>query len=507
SFLWNDLSKTDYLAYFGFSEDDLMDFVWDDAEDFAKSLMSIGMSGRQVLTDITPHMAKQAEEIYKPNGKNPVLNQKIQEIETAEGRLTKAQDKEAAYFDLRQSYEQEASRLSRLQTSLKDATSGEIQLELANQQSTSMNEYLQLHDELESFEFVDFEPELANKWLQHENQSQHITQQLAELTDENDGLAADDQTAAGNASGMDWILNHPNVSEQMVVEARAFRDRMRQNEEFSQELIERRYEKQRLMSLLGAEEMAELPDELSADERSYWQQRYKELENQRIFYNHSQSDMTNLSEKASSLENEYTQLSYERDELEANGRQDDRWIRLFGGVLAGMGIILLIAYFVTSMTFLFGAGVTATIAGIIILIIGMMVQNAKIKQYEDKLEAYDLDLEDIQSELNEVHRSKEIQEEQLAHLSDESTDIVTELDKLLAEKGGSSNISSQVWLEDTYVDEIFNLDHKIQQLEMTLGVSNFGKAHEQQWAEYANSLEVEEISEDAYFQQFEDDYL
>src|SRR5699024_10157279 len=85
--------------------------------------------------------------------------------------------------------------------------------------------------------------------------------------------------------------------------------------------------------------------------------------------------------------------------------------------------------------------------------------------------------------------------------------IVTELDKLLAEKGGSSNISSQVWLEDTYVDEIFNLDHKIQQLEMTLGVSNFGKAHEQQWAEYANSLEVEEISEDAYFQQFEDDYL
>ncbi|WP_048728970.1 ATP-binding protein [Carnobacterium sp. 1290_CSPC] len=507
SFLWNDLSKTDYLAYFGFSEDDLMDFVWDDEEDFAKSLMSIGMSGRQVLTDITPHMAKQAEEIYKPNGKNPVLNQKIQEIETAEGRLTKAQDKEAAYFDLRQSYEQESSRLNRLQTSLKDATSGEIQLELANQQSTSMNEYLQLHDELESFEFVDFEPELANKWLQHENQSQHITQQLAELTDENDELAADDQTAAGNSSGMDWILNHPNVSEQMVVEARAFRDRMRQNEEFSQELIERRYEKQRLMSLLGAEEMAELPDELSADERSYWQQRYKELENKRIFYNHSQSDMTNLSEKASSLENEYTQLSYERDELEANGRQDDRWIRLFGSVLAGMGIVLLVAYFVTSMTFLFGAGVTATIAGIIILIIGMMVQNAKLKQFEDKLEAYDLDLEDIQSELNEVHRNKEIQEEQLAQLTDESTDIVTELDKLLAEKGGSSNISSQVWLEDTYVEEIFNLDHKIQQLEMTLGISNFGKAHEQQWAEYANSLEVGEISEDAYFQQFEDDYL
>lgn len=163
-----------------------------------------------------------------------------------------------------------------------------------------MNEYLLLHDELESFEFVDFEPELANKWLQHENQSQHINQQLAELTDENDGLEADEQNAAGNSSGMNWIVNHPNVSEQMVVEARAFRDRMRQNEEFSQELIERRYEKQRLMSLLGAEEMAELPDELTADERSYWQQRYKELENRRIFYNHSQSDMTSLSEKASS---------------------------------------------------------------------------------------------------------------------------------------------------------------------------------------------------------------
>ena len=45
-------------------------------------------------------------------------------------------------------------------------------------------------------------------------------------------------------------------------------------------------------------------------------------------------------------------------------------------------------------------------------------------KYEDKLEAYDLDLEDIQSELNEVHRSKEIQEEQLAHLSDEAENLL-----------------------------------------------------------------------------------
>lgn len=507
SFLWNDLSKSDYLAYFGFSEDDLMDFVWDDEEDFAKSLMSIGMSGRQVLTDITPSMRKDADEIFKPNGKKPLLNQKIQEIEAAEGRLNKAQDKEEDYFDLRQAYEQETSRLNRLQTNLKDATSGEIQLELANQQSTSMNEYLQLHDELKHFNFIEFEPELANKWLQYENQSQHIDQQLAELTDETESQLIADESTSGHSAGMNWIVNHPNISEQMVVEARAFRDRMRQNEEFSHELIERRYEKQRLMSLLGAEDMSELPDELTAEERAYWQQRYKTLENKRVFYNHSQSDMNNLAEKAQSLEDEYTQLSYELEELEANGRQNDRWIRLFGGVLTGIGIILLVGYFVSSLTFFFGAGVAATIVGIFILIIGMVVQNAKLTQYENKVEAYDLDLQDIQSELNEVQRNKEIQEEQLANLSAESTDIVTELDKLLAEKGGSSNISSQVWLEDTYVDEIFNLDHKIQQLEMTLGVSSFGKAHEQQWADYAATLAEGELSEDIYFQQFEDDYL
>lgn len=507
SFLWNDLSKSDYLAYFGFSEDDLMDFVWDDEEDFAKSLMSIGMSGRQVLTDITPSMRKDADEIFKPNGKKPLLNQKIQEIEAAEGRLNKAQDKEEDYFDLRQAYEQETSRLNRLQTNLKDATSGEIQLELANQQSTSMNEYLQLHDELKHFNFIEFEPELANKWLQYENQSQHIDQQLAELTDETESQLIADESTSGHSAGMNWIVNHPNISEQMVVEARAFRDRMRQNEEFSHELIERRYEKQRLMSLLGAEDMSELPDELTAEERAYWQQRYKTLENKRVFYNHSQSDMNNLAEKAQSLEDEYTQLSYELEELEANGRQNDRWIRLLGGVLTGIGIILLVGYFVSSLTFFFGAGVAATIVGIFILIIGMVVQNAKLTQYENKVEAYDLDLQDIQSELNEVQRNKEIQEEQLANLSAESTDIVTELDKLLAEKGGSSNISSQVWLEDTYVDEIFNLNHKIQQLEMTLGVSSFGKAHEQQWADYAATLAEGELSEDIYFQQFEDDYL
>ncbi len=505
SFLWNDLSKTDYLAYFGFSEDDLMDFVWDDEEDFAKSLMSIGMSGRQVLTDITPSMAKQAEEIYKPNGKNPSLNQKLQEIEVAEQRLVKAQEKEAAYFELRQNYEQESNRLNRLKINLKDATNSEIQLELANQQSTSMNEYLQLHEELSNYDFVDFEPELANTWLQENQQISQIESQLAELSDGTEDEEISDPE--GNTLGMEWIVNNPAVSEQMVVEARAFRDRMRQNEEFSQKLIERRYEKQRLMELLGAEEMADLPDELTGEERSYWQQRYKALENKRVFYNHGQNDMSQLDEKAASLENEYAQLSDERDQLETKGNQKQNWIRNFGAVLTLLGIILLIAYFVSSATFLFGTGMVATIAGIIILVIGLMMQNAADKQFENKLEAYELDLQDIQAELNEVNRDKVVHEEQLVNLNSESNSIVEELDQLLSEKGGSSNISSEVWLEDAYVDEIFNLDNKIQQLEMTLGVSNFGKAHEKQWDDYAAQIGQTELSEDIYFQQFEDDYL
>jgi len=505
SFLWNDLTKTDYLAYFGFSEDDLMDFIWDDEEDFSKSLMSIGMSGRQVLTEITPAIAKQADDLYKPNGKNPALNRKLQDIEDAEAKLIKAQDKEAAYFELRQAYEQESSRLDRLRSNLKDATNGEIQLELANQQSTSMNEYLRLHDELAAFDFVDFEPDLANKWLQADHQIDHLSQQLAELSE---GLPENPEESVNSSNlGMEWIQNHPNVSEQMVVEARAFRDRLRQNEDLSQDLIERRYEKQRLMELLGASAVDELPEELTDDERNHWQQRYKALENKRIFYNHGQSDMSQLDQREADLTKEFDELAAEREKLVATGKQGENLVRNFGIVLTVLGLLMLIAYFITSMTFLFGAGVVATIIGIVILLIGLMMQGAATKRYENRLEAYDLDLDDIESELNEVQRDKVVHEEQLEKLNLEFNEMADELDTLLVEKGGSPNISTEVWLEDAYVDEIFNLDNKIQQLEMALGVSNFGKAHEDQWADYVAQLNEGDLSEEDYFQQFEDDYL
>lgn len=506
SFLWSDLTKTDYLSYFGFSEADLMDFVWDDEDDFAKSLMSVGMSGRQVLTEITPNMAKQAEEIYKPNGKNPALNQKLQELDTAEQQLTRAQDKEATYFELRQAYEQESSRLNRLKTDLKEATSSEIQLELANQQSTSMNEYLQLHNELENFEFVNFEPDLASKWLQEDHQIENIQRQLDEISNGND---SEDESASneGNTQGMEWIANHPTVSEQMVVEARAFRDRMRQNEEFSQELIEKRYEKDRLMSLLGAGTLEELPEELTDEERAEWQHRYKSLENKRIFYDHGQNDMASLQSKAEDLENEYTQLSHEREELIETGRQRNSIVRNTGIGLTAIGIIVLIAYFILSQTFLFGAGVAITLIGIIVLVVGLFIQNTAATSFENKLEAYDLDLEDIEAEINEVDRDKAMHQEQLSNLDAETTDIVEELDQLLLEKGGSENISSVIWLEDAYVSEVFRLDNKIQQLEMTLGIFNFTKAHEQQWADYAAQLNEGDLTDEFFFQQFEDDYL
>ncbi|MDK6729532.1 hypothetical protein, partial [Aerococcus urinae] len=50
--------------------------------------------------------------------------------------------------------------------------------------------------------------------------------------------------------GQEWVLNHDHVSDQMLAEARAYREQLNSDEALKEQLIQKRYEEHRLLAAL-----------------------------------------------------------------------------------------------------------------------------------------------------------------------------------------------------------------------------------------------------------------
>lgn len=100
--LFGDLTRDTYLAYFGFTEPDLMQFIWESEEDFARSLVNLGVTGKLSLSQEVDQLQADADSLYRPQGQNPKLNQEMVALERQDQDLAAARQEEDAYFDLDQ---------------------------------------------------------------------------------------------------------------------------------------------------------------------------------------------------------------------------------------------------------------------------------------------------------------------------------------------------------------------------------------------------------------------
>lgn len=240
--LWEGLSRDDYLAFFGFDEQELMNFVWEDEDKFSKSLVSLGVSGRQVLTEINPLLTSEADEIFLPNGKKPYLNQHLNSLEGNQERLDEAHKNEQEYFGLKTEQVQNKKELTTLLSKQEVEKEKNMQLQLAGQQSDSIVEHHQLAEELANYHFFDFPDDMELQWRESDNRLQQLEQDYEQLNSEDGTEDAEGNTISKMTDSMWWIEDNPNVASQMLSEARAYRDKVHQHGDLNQEIIEKRYE-------------------------------------------------------------------------------------------------------------------------------------------------------------------------------------------------------------------------------------------------------------------------
>lgn len=507
--LVNGLSKQDYLSYFGFSEEDLMSFVWENEEDFAKSLVSLGVSGRRVLNEITPHLQNEADQIYKPNGQRPILNQQLGELDDKAGEIIVAKKDEDSYFDLTTQWNEDSERLKELRQQQSEIKALEVQLELANQQEQALEEYQLLDNELKASSDYG----IVSKDI---NQLDQVNARLAELATDREHLlqgqadlkqVKDEKSKLASTAGMEWMQAHQEDVETMYAEAKAYRNHLNNNEDISEDLIKKRYERDRLLKLMGVETEEELPEDLSDSERKEWQRRYRNVQNKQLLID-SEGEKKAANEKAlADLDAEEEELRAEFNTLKEEGTPGRSLVFMFGVVLAGIGLLLFILSLIMDSTFFTASGIAAIVLGIIFIIFGLYSTQVQKRSYREDIKAYELDFIDIEQEREQLHTAQHEQETEKISVCTNMNELLDELEQLAVQKGGQDYIEILSWIDQDYVSQIKQLSQEIRQSEIILKTNSFIGDQQANWQDYQTQFPNKAKSEPSLYKQFETDYL
>lgn len=95
--LLHSYSRLDFEAIFSFSLLQLQGFEKMTEEELTRTLLSSGTTGMDTLTSVETQFVKEMGELFKPTGKKPLINQKIEELRELEQEWTKQMEEAKMY--------------------------------------------------------------------------------------------------------------------------------------------------------------------------------------------------------------------------------------------------------------------------------------------------------------------------------------------------------------------------------------------------------------------------
>ncbi|MBM6613413.1 AAA family ATPase [Desemzia sp. RIT804] len=93
------IDKKTYQTLFSFDLDGLQDMQKMNQKKLNRYFLSIGTLGNEQLLRVADKFEKQANELFKPTGRKPEINQKIRQVESKRKQLQKAKDKNQQYME------------------------------------------------------------------------------------------------------------------------------------------------------------------------------------------------------------------------------------------------------------------------------------------------------------------------------------------------------------------------------------------------------------------------
>ena len=138
-------TRSDFEAIFSFSLLQLQGFEKMSEEELTRTLLASGTTGVDTLTKVETQFVKEMGELFKPSGKKPLINQKIEEIKRLEADW-KQQIEEV------NKYEPSVKRLKEIETSLEETSKHEKELKLELKRYVEWNQLKPLRKKQLEFE-------------------------------------------------------------------------------------------------------------------------------------------------------------------------------------------------------------------------------------------------------------------------------------------------------------------------------------------------------------------
>jgi len=98
--LFHSMDKNVYQSIYSFNIQGIQDVSRLSAEEIGRFLFSSGTIGTDGLVTINQKIAKEMDQLFKPNGKKPLLNTQIAELKELHTKVSKGQEKNKSYQDL-----------------------------------------------------------------------------------------------------------------------------------------------------------------------------------------------------------------------------------------------------------------------------------------------------------------------------------------------------------------------------------------------------------------------
>lgn len=148
--LLSNIDKTLYQSIFSFNLHGLQQVHQLKGEDLGKFLFSTGTIGTDRLLIVDHNLQKEMEQLYKPTGKKPSINEKLKAVKTVYDQLKKAEEQNARYGKLIQEKQELEEQVQQKQVDIQATQKKIHQLEEWEKLAPLVKEKILLENELNS---------------------------------------------------------------------------------------------------------------------------------------------------------------------------------------------------------------------------------------------------------------------------------------------------------------------------------------------------------------------
>lgn len=135
------IDKKTYQTLFSFDLDGLQDMQKMNQKKLNRYFLSIGTLGNEQLLRVADKFEKQANELYKPTGRKPEINQKIRQVESMRKQVQKAKDKNQQYMEY---YKQKSQLEEDIRKSKEKRTETEERISHYQRLNANWNHYAEM---------------------------------------------------------------------------------------------------------------------------------------------------------------------------------------------------------------------------------------------------------------------------------------------------------------------------------------------------------------------------